>query len=521
MVQLYDQFDRPIAAHKMPERRPLAAAPILDSAREYVTSGLTPQRLAAMLTEADGGDVRRQAELFEQMEEKDAHLLGERGKRVNAILDVEFKVEPASEDSRDQQVAEFVEETISAITDWPDTLTGLQDGVGKGFSTIELHWDVSEGQAVPQHLSYLEQKRFSFTDAKGYVRKYPLLLTDDETMGIEIPPWKVLFHRYGGLSGHATRSGIYRVCAWMYLFKNYALKDWITFCEVYGMPQRLGKYDPGASEDDKDALITAIASLGTDAAGIISRSTEIEFVEAAKGSISADLYENLVRFTNGEISKAILGQTLTAEVGKTGSYAASKTHNEVRLDILKSDGRADAATIRDQMIRPLVGFNFGWDTPVPKYTAEIEEEEDLAAKAEWVGELLDRNVTMPLSFVRREFKIPDPEEGEDVVGGQTEEENPAVAKIIAKMALIAAKSGPKGKTQATDRIIERTAKESDLEAFFEPVTAALSEARDLNDFRGRLVSAYSHLDDTSLGEVIAQGLALAELAGRFDVENQR
>ncbi|MFR3751469.1 MAG: DUF935 family protein [Enterocloster sp.] len=37
----------------------------------------------------------------------------------------------------------------------------------------------------------------------------------------------------------------------MYLFKNYDLKDWVSFCEVYGMPLRLGTYDATASEKDK------------------------------------------------------------------------------------------------------------------------------------------------------------------------------------------------------------------------------------------------------------------------------
>ena len=53
----------------------------------------------------------------------------------------------------------------------------------------------------------------------------------------------------------ATLPGMasWRVVAWMYLFKNYDLKDWVSFCEVYGMPLRLGTYDATASEKDKAA----------------------------------------------------------------------------------------------------------------------------------------------------------------------------------------------------------------------------------------------------------------------------
>ena len=88
--------------------------------------------------------------------------------------------------------------------------------------------------------------------------------------------------RCGARSGYDARAGIMRVCAWMYSFKNNALNDWIGFAKVYGMPPRVSKYEPGASRADRDALIRAVKSLASDAAGIISKSTEIEFIEARK-----------------------------------------------------------------------------------------------------------------------------------------------------------------------------------------------------------------------------------------------
>ncbi len=74
MPILYDQFNRPIKKTKAPQSRPLAAAPLSDAWRDYVADGLTPERLAAILKQADGGDLKQQTELFEQLEEKDAHL---------------------------------------------------------------------------------------------------------------------------------------------------------------------------------------------------------------------------------------------------------------------------------------------------------------------------------------------------------------------------------------------------------------------------------------------------------------
>ncbi len=522
-MTILDQFGRPYPTRKSPERRPLATAPIRDSWREYVAAGLTPEKLASVLKAADAGDMQRQSELFDQIEEKDGHLQGEKGKRQNVVLDVEYQVKPASEDARDVKVAEFVQSYFDNMTDFEDVLVSMQDAVGKGYAGLEIGWDSSEGQALPESLEFIEQKRFVFMDGKGILRKTPLLITDDDPMGVEIPSWKVLFHRYGGKSGHPTRSGIYRVCSWMFLFKNYSVKDWVVFCERYGMPLRLGRYDQGASKDDKDALIAAISSLGSDAAGIISKSTEIDFVETVKGKASGDLFEALAKFCNAEMSKALLGQTLTAEVGDTGSYAASNTHNEVRLDLAKADTRSLTATLRDQLIRPIVGFNFGWDTPCPFYKAIWEEQEDLKEKAEWLTSLLDRHVEMPLSFVRQEFNIPKPEGNEPVLGRMSAQDVPEKKDpskpIVAKKEVKEVEEVEDAGTLFTEQL--ETEAGALMDAFIEPVRNLVETAQSLEEVRDGLIDLYPDMNATEMGILMQQALTAAELSGRFEVSENK
>ncbi|MFR3751468.1 MAG: DUF935 family protein [Enterocloster sp.] len=74
--------------------------------------------------------------------------------------------------------------------------------------------------------------------------------------------------------------------------------------------------------------------MGTDAAGIVPSGTDIRFIESNKQS-SVDIYERLARFCDEQMSKAIVGQTLTSDSG--GSYAQSKTHNDVRKDLTEAD----------------------------------------------------------------------------------------------------------------------------------------------------------------------------------------
>lgn len=513
---ILDQFGRPVVTKKIPPREThsLSYAPVANSSRASVAAGLTPDRLAVIFRAADAGDVSKQSDLFDQIEERSGHLVGEKTKRVNAILDVPFEFTPSSDDARDVKICEDLKAWWGDLTDAPDVLTCMQDAVGKGFAAIEINWDVSEGQMMPDSLEFIEQNRFIFTDERGYLSKIPRLITDENMMGMNIPEWRVMMHTYGGKSGHPTRSGIYRVATWNYLFANYAIKDWVVFCEVYGMPLRIGKYDPGAGKDDKEALKRALVTIGTDMAGIISKSTEIEFIEN-KGTASGDLYFQLIQFCNKEISKAILGQTLTADVGDKGSYAASQTHNEIRLDLLKADARAVAMTLRHQLFRPWVYFNYGFDAKTPKFDALWEETEDLNDKMEWVDKLVSR-APVPKTWFFEQFKVPIPKKGEETVGGS---ETGVVAKTNTHR--YAAKSSAQNENEAHEKALaalsDKVAQNADLGPIFEKIENALSEAGSLTDFRDRIMGLGSDVDQKAFGEILAQAMAVAELAGRFDV----
>lgn len=518
MTTLYDQFNRPITrTEKKPDIRPLAAAPLTNAWREYVADGLTPVRLAGILKEADAGDLRRQAELFDQIEERDAHIIGEISKRRNIILDADFDLTPASDDAGDVKIAEDVEKMFENITDWADVLVSLQDSVGKGFSAIELEWDVSEGQAVVENFKFIEQKRFLFMDLAGILSTVPRLVTDVDVMGTEIPAWKMMLHKYGGKSGHAVNAGLYRICAWWYLFKNYAIKDWVVFCEVYGMPLRLGKYDQGASEGDINALEIAVRTLGSDAAGVISKATEIEFITSSKGAVSTDLYENLASFGNKEMSKAILGATLTADSDGKGSYALGNVHNDVRIDLINADARAVAATIRTQLIRPYVGFNYGWDARVPNYTGRYKKE-DLKEHAEMLDKFADR-MDIPVSHVREKYHIPEPQKGDEILRSK----NVPVALSMQNMPYPIAAAQTKqeeANPDVFDMISDQIGNASDehIRDMLLPIKKIIAKATTMQELKTNLMAEFSGMNSKPLGELIAKAMAAANLSGRYEVD---
>jgi len=228
-------------------RRPVTArvavGDVNDKFSDYPSNGLTPRRLARIFREADEGNVRAQMELFEEMEEKDTHLFSQMQTRKLAVTGLDWEVQPFSQDERDKEVADFVDEQLKGIENFDEVLIDMLDAIGKGISIMELAWAVEDGKNVIEDIEYVHPKKLLWDSTTDELK----ICTGEYPSGVELPENKFVVHKYKAKSGHASRAGIMRVVSWMYLFKNYDIKDWVSFCEVFGMPLRLGKYDASAS----------------------------------------------------------------------------------------------------------------------------------------------------------------------------------------------------------------------------------------------------------------------------------
>ena len=104
---------------------------------------------------------------------------------------------------------------------------------------MEIHWEVSAREVIIRGLRWVHPKKITFWGSLT-----PRVLTEEAPIsGIDLPPFECVDHRCRARSGYDIRAGIMRVCAWMYLFKKYAVKDWGSFAEVYGMPLRVCKFE--------------------------------------------------------------------------------------------------------------------------------------------------------------------------------------------------------------------------------------------------------------------------------------
>ena len=394
----------------------IAVQTIRDRYSSYPSQGLTPYRLAAIFKEADQGDVMRQAELFEEMEEKDLHLAGILQTRKLVVSGLEWEVLPASDAPEDKKIAEAAKEMVEYVENWDDFLLDMLDAVGKGFAVSEIMWELSEGLWWIKECKWVHQRRFTF-NTPTVLLEYPRLITDaNPVWGEELVPNKFLVHKYRSRSGHAARGGLLRPCAYGYLFKNYDIKDWLVFNELFSVPMRIGKYKQGTPATEIKALKQAVFNLGVDAAAVVSDTTLIELLETKATGTGATSFQAFADFWDRAMSKAVLGHTGSVE-GTPGKLGSEDQAKDVRQDLLESDAKALMKTIKFQLLAPWTAFNFGPDAGVPKFDFHFEGEEDLEKTARMYGVLV-KEVNfegIPEDHLYERFDIPRPTAGQKTV----------------------------------------------------------------------------------------------------------
>ena len=351
-----------------------------------VITGLGPDRLRYILHSiAQGTWTPDFFELAEEMEERDLHYRGVLQQRKLKAAGAPMDVVPASDEPMDQEIAELVRSEVVHGKGAHNARVELLDAVGKGVSCQEIIWEQRAGRWVPVRYERVDQRwlTFDLVDAEtpyligertaGESRDYAQMAGYGARWSASASPLtagKFLYHVHRSKSGIPARGGLAYSVATMYLLKSTAVKDWWAFAEIFGLPVRIGKYGPNASNDDIQTLIDAIAMMASDAGCVIPDSMMIELVETARAGGSSDvvLFAGMADWCDKQVSKAVVGQTMTVEDGSSLSQA--QIHADIRDDIVEDDVRQMCDTLSESIVAWYCALNFaprpeGWPRLAP------------------------------------------------------------------------------------------------------------------------------------------------------------
>lgn len=165
-------------------------------------------------------------------------------------------------------------------------------------------------------------------------------------------------------------------------------------------------------EDERNRLLEVLETLQNDTGILLPENVTLEFIESRNGAGGAT-YRDFADWCNDEISKIVLGQTLTSGEGRrSGSLALGRVHDQVRNEYIESDARDLMEVINGQLIPWIVDFNFAPGTPCPRWTVDLSKDDNLDQEIEIDRRLIALGVPLSSEYFYERYHRPAPRDKE-------------------------------------------------------------------------------------------------------------
>jgi len=298
----------------------------------------------------------------------DAHLFGVMTQRKTKVTGNLWEIDRGEAKTAE---ATFVQEIFEKI-DVYRILKDMMQAPFYGLAPIEVVWGHREdGKVVPVRVIGKPAKWFQYSPEN----KLRFKSREAQTIGVEIAPRKVIEVRHGATYGNPYGDKILSKVFWPITFKKGGYKFWVQLTEKFGMPLVVGKVPRSNDVSEYEVLAEILANTIQDGIIVMPQDSEVEIIDTASGGGSG-IHKELATFSNQEVSKAVLGQTLTTEASDKGTQALGTVHEGVAHDLSSEDKRMCEDGM-NQLIRWILEVNFGEVKVAPTFKLYREEDVDI------------------------------------------------------------------------------------------------------------------------------------------------
>lgn len=359
--------------------------------------GLDISDYMAAIRAAENVDFSRRYKLYDLYSDilMDTHLTCVIEKRKNAVLcsDIEFQINGKPDETVNEQIR----------SPWFNKLIGdIIDARFWGFSLCQFYKD---GEWVDYDL--VPRKHVD------PIKKLILRHQTDVT-GLSWDKYTDLL-----FVGNPNDLGLLAKAAPWVIYKRNTTGDWSQFSEIFGMPIQEYIYDSDDEESRQRAMEDA-ANTGSFAQFFHAKDTEFKLTETGNKTGSADVYERLCERCNNEISKLVLGNTLTTESSENGTQALGTVHKKVEDKVAQADKNYVLNVLNYDMSD--IFAHMGINTAGGVFCFPEKKETDSTTKLNIIT-TLKKNFNLPVSdeYLYEEFGVEKPDNYEQIKKEQDEQ----------------------------------------------------------------------------------------------------
>jgi phage gp29-like protein len=392
---------------------------------------LFPADVEGILYSALTGDLYWQDQLFQLMIDTWPRLQTNLNKLKRAVSKLSFTVDACKVDQSEPTASAIEKANVvrralfnmssnSAFQqhDFKETIEDVVEAIPTGCVVTEVYWETRDGEICPRCTRRIPTRYYRYPYVIDATDR--LMLNPSGTLGgtdlYDFPPYKFLVCIKQVSVAHPVFSAMMRCLAAWWVASRFGLEWFMNYSQIFGVPFRKATYTTGDNLVYQ-RLVQMMKQAGSASWGVFPEGTEVEIL-AAPGASGHMPQERLLEAADKACDILLLGQTLTTEVGTSGSRALGGVHKEVLDEIIQSAALWTCRIINTQLIPGIVRYNFGNTDPLelPVLDPVIKTPIDLLQTAQAFQILFGRGagqMGIPVKkeeiYDRLEFSIPDDE----------------------------------------------------------------------------------------------------------------
>lgn len=370
----------------------LAPAPQLDRYPAVIGAGVTLAYISGQMRMATDGQREGYCDLLNELIERDPHAYSVVMKRILAVAGGRIEITPAVTEAGDPEyeraaeIASFVGAQLAQMDDLATPVAGLLWGLFYGVVGAEIIWERDGADWIATCLEPVLPRRLWYPDPGTWdvyvYQSFDVATNNFRGLRVADYPGKFILHAPNVRGDAPTREGLGRELAYWMALKGMGARAAAAYVEGYSRPRPVAYYSTGQAGAARAAnardIATAKATVqalgqGTLASAVLPDSIKIELQRVPDGIT----HEAWIAICDNQITKAVLGQTGTTDIGKNGSRAQAETMREDQVQLTRYDAQALAGTLRRDLVRPITLLNFpDARRLVPRVTVHANDDPD-------------------------------------------------------------------------------------------------------------------------------------------------
>lgn len=344
----------------------------------FSATELTLERIAQIHSEADTqGFLNRKADMDFFVNRSSAQIQMAHRQRIAPLYRTRLEVAPGGPSALAWSLAAFVRRVLDKIPALQKAEEDLASAAAHGYSGLEVVYaqpqdlpvavssrrtvTVKNVRAVsslewvhPRTFRWHPIKRFMALDAGGGRFINPFVNPDGS------PTRKLIFHSTSG-QGDPHQRGYDWAASPLVMLSKQSLSRWAVMLEFFGIstPYLIWDEEGYASPEDAAAALAFLGALGQGKPAFLPKKVGegIKNTETPTGIDARGQHAAILGYVAAELSKLVMGQTLSAEAGGSGSYALANVQSDSKEEVQIVDASLSSDTLTHQLVVFIVEEN--------------------------------------------------------------------------------------------------------------------------------------------------------------------